>query len=158
STLGVLPLGTGNQFARDLCIPADVESACRIISAGHSARVDVGTKGDDYFLNVATVGLSTRGAEDLTTRAKRKWGRVGYVFALIQALRRVRPFTATLTTDQGTRSFRTLQVVIGNGKFHAGPFPLAPEARITDGKLVAYVLSDISRWGLLRYALSLPGG
>lgn len=158
SVLGVLPLGTGNQFARDLCIPTDVDAACEIITGGEVSCVDVGTIGDDYFLNVATVGLTTRIVENLTVDAKRKLGRLVYLFALTRALRRSRPFNVKLTTDQETNEYRTLQVVVGNGRFHAGPFPLAPEARITDGKLVVYVLNSTSRMGLLRFALRLPGG
>lgn len=158
STLGVLPLGTGNQFARDLGIDADVEVACRVFTEGRATEVDVGIAGDDYFLNVATVGLTTRIAEELTVDAKRKFGRFVYALALAHALQRVRPFRATLTMPEGVKTYETLQIVVGNGRFHAGPFPLAPDASITDGKLIAYVLATTSRWGLLKYALNLPGG
>lgn len=158
STMGVLPLGTGNQFARDLCIDADVDSACRVLVEGRRRKVDVGVIGNDYFLNVATVGLTTRIAEELTVDAKRKLGRVVYLVALVRALRKVKPFRATLTTDEGTHTFETLQIVVGNGRFHAGPFPLAPDACITDGKLVVYALKSTNRWSLLKYAAHLPGG
>lgn len=158
STLGVLPLGTGNQFARDLGINADVETACRVFSEGRVGEVDLGTVGDDYFLNVATVGLTTRIAEELTVEAKRRFGRFVYALALARALRKVRPFKATLKMPDGEQTFETLQIVIGNGRFHAGPFPLAPDATITDGKLEGYVLATKSRWALLSYALHLPGG
>lgn len=158
SVLGVLPLGTGNQFARDLGIRVDVAEACRVITEGTVSCVDVGVVGSDYFLNVATVGLATRIAEGLTDEAKRRFGWFVYAAALVRAIYRVRPFDVTLTTDEGTHTFQTLQVVVGNGRFHAGPFPLAPDARITDGKLVVYVLHTVSRFGLLRYALNLPGG
>jgi diacylglycerol kinase (ATP) len=158
STMGVLPLGTGNQFARDLSIDADVEAACRVLVEGQRRKVDVGVIGDDYFLNVATVGLTTRIAEELTVDAKRKLGRVVYLVALVRALQKVKPFRATLTTDEGTHTFETMQIVVGNGRFHAGPFPLAPDACITDGKLVVYALKSTNRWSLLKYAAHLPGG
>ena len=76
----------------------------------------------------------------------------------MRALRHVRPFRAKLTMPEGVQTFETLQVVIGNGRFHAGPFLLSPEATITDGKLVAYALTTTNRWTLLRLALNLPGG
>ena len=158
STMGVLPLGTGNQFARDLGIEANIEASCRVLTEGRIARVDMGIAGDDYFLNVATVGLTTRIAEELTVEAKRRFGRFVYALALARALRRVRPFLATLTMPEGVQTLRTVQIVIGNGRFHAGPFPLAPDAKITDGKLVVYALATTNRWGLLKYALNLPGG
>ena len=158
SVLGVLPLGTGNQFARDLGIEADVDAACRALTHGKVAHVDLGIAGDDYFLNVATIGLTTLVARELTNEAKRRWGRLVYAVAVTRALRKVRPFRVTLTTDAGTTMFETLQVVIGNGRFHAGPFPLAPNATINDGQLVVYALAGANRWQLLRYALNLPGG
>jgi YegS/Rv2252/BmrU family lipid kinase len=158
SVLGALPLGTGNQFARDLGIAADVETACDVIANGVAAHVDLGIAGNDYFLNVATVGLTTRIAEELTVDAKRRFGRLVYAVALLRALRRVRPFHVRLTLPHGVHEFDTLQVVVGNGRFHAGPFPLTPGATITDGLLVAYVLNATDRTAILRFALNLPGG
>jgi diacylglycerol kinase (ATP) len=158
STLGVLPLGTGNQFARDLNIPVDVGAACRIITNGKTADVDLGTAGNDYFLTVASVGLSTEIAEQLTDKEKKRFGLFSYALALTHVLRRLKPFRATLTTPEGVQTFETLQVVIGNGRFHAGPFPLAPDATITDGKLTTYVVATTSRLGLLRYMFALIEG
>ncbi len=158
STLGVLPLGTGNQFARDLGIESDIAVACEVIASGKDVNVDVGVANEDYFINVTTVGLTTLIAESLTVTEKRRFGRFVYVIALIRAIRKIKPFQVTLTTPEGTKTVETLQVVIGNGRFHAGPFPLAPNAHITDGKLTVYVLGGTSRWELVKLALNLPGG
>jgi diacylglycerol kinase (ATP) len=158
SILGVLPLGTGNQFARELGITVDVETACRVLIEGKAVEVDLGVAGSHYFLTVATVGMTTRIAQELTAEAKRRFGLFVYVIALARALPRVRPFRATLTTPEGKHTFETIQVVIGNGRYHAGYFPLAPDASITDGKLVVYAIPATSRWELLRFALHLPGG
>ena len=158
STLSVLPLGTGNQFARDLNIPVDVSAACRILTNGKTADVDLGTAGNDYFLTVASVGLSTEIAGKLTDKEKRSFGLFSYVLALMQVLRQLHPFRATLTTSEGVHTFETLQIVIGNGRFHAGPVPLDPSATITDGKLTAYVVATTSRSGLLRYMFALIQG
>ena len=158
SVMGVMPLGTGNQFARDLGIVADVNEACRVLTEGRIAAVDVGIAGDDYFLSVATIGLTTLIAQSLTKESKRKLGRFAYAAALFKALRQMRRFEATITTDTGTQTVQTMQIVIGNGRFHAGPFPLAPDANITDGILIVYALTASSRWQLLQYVLSLPGG
>jgi diacylglycerol kinase (ATP) len=158
SVMGVLPLGTGNQFARDLSIHADVETACEVIGSGKIVGVDVGFAGTDHFLNVATAGLTTLIAQELKDDAKRRLGRFVYLFALVRALRRLVPFRAKLTTPEQTLEFDTIQVVIGNGKYHAGPFPLAPDAAITNGNLIVYALATRSRMELLRFALHLPGG
>lgn len=158
SVLGVLPLGTGNAFARDLGIPAEVAAACDIIAGRRVARVDLGIAADDYFLNVATMGLTTRIAQALTVPLKRKWGRFVYAFALVDALRKVRPFRVKLESEQGIREFETLQVVLGNGRFHAGPFPLSPDASITEGRLTLYALTTTNKAEFLRLAAGLPTG
>ena len=158
STLGVLPLGTGNEFVRDLGISPDVKRACHVLISGRLAEVDVGRVEDSYFLNVATVGLTTLIAQGLRSDVKRRFGRLAYMFALARSLTRARPFRATLTVPDGSHSFETLQVVVGNGRYHAGPFPIAPNATITDGSLTAYAVATTNRWDLLRFALHLPGG
>jgi diacylglycerol kinase (ATP) len=158
SSLGVLPLGTGNAFARDLGIPADIGAACDILAGGRVASVDVGTVGDRVFLNVATVGVSTMIAQELTVEAKRRFGRLVYAVALWRALVRIRPFRAYLHAPGEEAAFQTLQVVIGNGRFHAGPFPIAPDASITEGRLSIYALAEPSRMAFLRLALHLREG
>jgi diacylglycerol kinase (ATP) len=125
---------------------------------GKIAQVDLGRAGDDYFVNVATVGLTTRIAEELSDEAKKRFGRMVYAFAVFRALSRIRPFKATLLTAEESLSFETLQVVIGNGRFHAGPFPVTPDAQITDRKLSGYALTTNKRSVLFRYALRLWGG
>jgi YegS/Rv2252/BmrU family lipid kinase len=157
-TLGVLPLGTGNSFARDLDIPPDIPTACQVIAEGHQVAVDMGRLNDDYFINVATIGLTTRIASHLTNPMKRKFGQFVYVFALTQAMREVQPFRATLRTENGETTFETLQVVIGNGKYHAGPFRLSETSSITDGKLSLYALQAKSKGALIRMAFHLHAG
>lgn len=158
STLGILPMGTGNALARDLGIPSDPLKACEIITSGRAVSIDLGTANDDLFVNVASVGLTTAIAMQLTNDAKRKLGRMVYAFALMKALVLVRPYEAKLTTPVGEDCFKTLQVVIGNGRFHAGPFLLSPTASITDGKLEIYALEGTNRASFLKMALHMRGG
>lgn len=158
STLGLLPLGTGNSLARDLTIVASVPEACKTILEGDTRPVDLGYIGDDYFVNVATVGLTTRIVMHLDDQAKKRFGRAAYLFALIDGLLRVQAFHAKITTPQESMEFETLQIVIGNGRYHAGPFPLAPDAAITEGKLSIYALATTNRAAFFRLAWALRTG
>jgi diacylglycerol kinase (ATP) len=158
STMGVLPLGTGNAFARDLGIPTDLDEACRIALNGNPAQVDLGFAANDYFLNVATVGVSTHIARSLTPENKRKLGALVYVSSLFGAIRRTRPFLMRLKTENGEREFETLQAVIGNGRFHAGPFPLSPDASLTEGRLTLYALQTTNKAAFLKLGILLPLG
>lgn len=157
TAMAVLPLGTGNAFARDLGLSTDLEVACDVASQGRIAEVDVGIANGACFLNVATVGLTSAIAASLREPDKRRFGRLVYVVAVARAIRHIRPFTATLVTDNGRQNrFRALQVVIGNGRHHAGPFKVTPEAGLQTGKLSLYALESASKGALLRLALHLP--
>ena len=158
TALAVLPLGTGNEFARDLQIPLSVEGSCNVISTGRTIHVDLGKIQDRFFVNVVTAGLSTKIAEQLTSPMKKRFGRFAYAFAVFGGLRNLRPFQATLATENGTNEFECLQIVIGNGRLHAGPFPVLPDARLRAGKFSIYALKGNQRSEFIRYALMLPGG
>ncbi len=157
-TLGVLPLGTGNAFARDLGIPPRLPEACAIVIKGESCSVDVGTLNEDFFLNVATIGLTTRIARELTREQKRKWGRLVYLASIVKAMPKMHPFEMTLKTENGTLETTALQVVVGNGRYHGGPFLLSPNASIYDGRLDVYVLKSRTKSAFLKMALRLPMG
>jgi YegS/Rv2252/BmrU family lipid kinase len=157
SVMGVLPLGTGNAFARDLGIPSDVEGACRVLLEGIPRQIDLGIACDRHFVNVATVGLTTLIAEELRDEQKRRFGRFVYALAAIRALARLRPFHAVLRTPDGVEEFETMQIVFGSGRFHAGPFPVTPDAEITDRFLHGYALKTTSKGALLKMAIRLWG-
>lgn len=75
-TLGVLPLGTLNHFAKDLGIPIALEDAARVIIAGHTSHVDVGEVNGRAFLNNSSLGLYPRIVqlrERYRARGIRKW-------------------------------------------------------------------------------------
>lgn len=158
AVLGVLPFGTGNAFARDLGIPPAIEQACQVIAEGHVSRVDLGLINGHDFLNVATVGLTTLIAQGLERNAKRRFGRAAYIFAIARALSLAQPFRVELNAGSDERRFDSLQVVIGNGRFHAGPFPIAPEASITGGFLSVYALASRQKSAFFRMALHMWGG
>jgi len=157
SVLGVLPFGTGNAFARDLEI-SDIDVACRAIANGKISAVDVGVANGRPFLNVATVGLTTKIAQDLHESLKRKFGWLVYVSAAIRAFNEIKPFRVTLVTENGVHSFETLEVVIGNGRYHAGPFPLSPDAGIETGHFSIYALQKATKAAVIRLAVHLPSG
>jgi len=158
TVMGVLPLGTGNAFARDLGIPSTVAGAVDTLDCGRIGTVDVGKVGADRFLNIVTVGLTTRIAEYLTPDAKRRYGRAVYLVALARAVALTRPFLCEITTAEGHFAFDSLQVVIGNGRYHAGPFPVHPDASITEGRLHMYALKGRNKANFVRLAWSLRLG
>lgn len=101
-TLGVIPLGTANDLARTLQIPADVDAACATIADGRVVDIDVGRMGDHTFCNVASLGLAVGVTKALTPRLKHRLGPLAYPVATLRAYRRHRPFTTTSSSPTAT--------------------------------------------------------
>lgn len=148
--LGILPLGTANDFARSLNIPEDVEAACAVVAAGATAAVDVGVANGRGFLNVASIGLPATVASLLTPALKRRWGVLAYAMAAAQATMRQRPFSATLTVDGRRRHVRwVMQAAIGSGRYYGGGLSVTDAARSTDGYLSVHVITAPNVFALL---------
>jgi diacylglycerol kinase (ATP) len=138
-TLGLLPLGTANDFARTLEIPFDVEGACQTIAHGNVVDVDLGLAGDNYFVNVASTGLGVKVTQVLSPQLKRRIGALAYPTAAIRAFLNHEPFSARLTFPDGdyepVEYGRLLHLAVGNGRFYGGGMVVAPESGIDDRRL-----------------------
>src|ERR687893_734432 len=147
-TLGLLPLGTANDFARTLGIPADIEGACRTIASGKTVDVDLGLAGDNYYVNVASVGLGVEATRALSPWMKKSVGPLAYPAAAIRAFLKHEPFSARLTFPDGDHEpvsyDRLLQVAVGNGRFYGGGMVVASESGIDDKTLDIYAI-DLGR-------------
>lgn len=144
TALGILPLGTANDFARTLEIPADLAQACSVVASGKVVDVDLGLAGTNFYVNVASVGLGVGVSEALTPRLKRAAGPLAYPLAAVRAFRAHRPFAARLSFPDGDHETveleRVLQVAVGNGRFYGGGNVVAAGAGIDDGALDVYAV------------------
>lgn len=156
--LGVLPLGTANDFARTLGIPADPVKAAEIIVAGQQKLIDLGEVNGHLFLNVASIGFSAELAAELTEYAKRRWGTLGYAIVAARILMRSRLFTAYVDHDGESEEIRTMQVSVGNGRHYGGGLTVEETATADDGWLDLYSLEVDHWWRLLRLLPSLRRG
>lgn len=143
-TLGVIPLGTANDLARTLQIPADVDAACATIADGRVVDIDVGRMGDHTFCNVASLGLAVGVTKALTPRLKHRLGPLAYPVATLRAYRRHRPFTTYLEFPDGDheplRVDDTVAVAVGNGRYYGGGNAVSPTSGIDDHTLDVYAV------------------
>ncbi len=148
AVLGLLPLGTGNSFARTLNVPLTLNGAIEVITTGRVAAVDLGRVGDDYFANIAAIGLSAEMARTTPARLKHYVGQLAYVLVGARILLRHQPFLCTVRIADSQRSYRTHEVVIANGRVF-GDTVLTEDASITSGKLVIATMETLNRRQLL---------
>lgn len=152
--LGLIPLGTTNNFGRSLQLPLEPARAVHAIAHTQPKPVDLGKVHHDYFANVAGVGLSAVVAANVTNRTKKLFGRAAYAITGIRELLRHKPFTVTVQDKDRELAikFETHQVIIANGRYHAGK-AIAKDASLNSRELVIFKLGDRSKLSFLWYTL-----
>jgi len=154
--LGVLPLGTTNNFVRSLGVPLDLAGAIRVLRTGKVADIDLGVAGDREFANLASFGVSVEVAGKVRHGVKRLLGRAAYPLTALTILPGHRPFRAFLTVDGRRHELLTHQLNIANGRFHGG-WQVARDISIDNGLLVAYQLGSGKRLRLLMETMVRAG-
>ncbi|HZG68590.1 MAG TPA: diacylglycerol kinase family protein [Herpetosiphonaceae bacterium] len=135
--LGIIPLGTGNDFCRTIDVSLDVHEAIETLARGESHAVDVVCVESDatrYFINVSSGGFSGLVDERLTGEMKATWGPMAYLRSALAALPDLTNYHMTIQFDDGDpRELVAYNVVLANARFVAGGVPIAPEALLDDG-------------------------
>ncbi len=152
-SLGVLPLGTLNHFAKDAGIPLELDAAIAAIANGVRRRVDVGEVNDRIFLNNSSLGLYpdiVRDREKQQSRLGRgKW--LAALWATIGALRRFPFLSVRLTMDDGSDHARSTPFVfIGNNAYTMEGFNVGARPALDRGELSLFVAQRPGRLGLIR--------
>ena len=137
--IGLLPLGTGNDFARSLRLPATIAENIAILNSAKTRAIDlvrVQSDQERFFVNVSAGGFSGLVDEKLTPEIKRTWGPLAYVRSAAAALPGMHAYkTEVRFFDGETLSLELYNVVVANGTYVAGGLPVAPEADPADGLL-----------------------
>jgi diacylglycerol kinase (ATP) len=139
--LGLIPLGTANDFARSAMISDDPQQAIELLQVGRSKRVDVVrmttcTKPEPhYFINVSAGGFSTLVDQKLDDDTKSWWGPLGYALSAVKALPDLTVYNVTLSLDgEPPATVPVYNVVVANASHVGGHIPVAPKALLDDGR------------------------
>ena len=153
-TLGVLPLGTLNHFAKDLRVPLALPAAVDNIVRGHVADVDVGEVNGRVFINNSSLGLYPHIVRDREAQQERlargKW--TAFFWATLRALRRFPFMTLTITLEGNRLVRRTAFLFVGNNEYQIAGFNLGGRKCVDAGKLGLYLTHRTGRLGLFRLA------
>ena len=147
--LGVLPLGTLNNFSKDLQIPQDLAEAVKIIAAKNIKQIDAGEVNGHIFINNSSIGLYPHIVKRREAQQRLGHGKWRSAFwAALKMLRRSPFFAVRLKTESGERIVKTPFVFVGNGEYEMDFFNIGRRAEIADGKLSVYFLHRGGRKGL----------
>jgi YegS/Rv2252/BmrU family lipid kinase len=152
---GIIPLGSGNDFAHILSVPAEPSMALRSALNGSAHTLDVASVCDEngrleYFNN--TIGVGFDAIVNIYTRQiTRIHGFMMYFVALMQTIfRRFDAVDLHVETDRQSWDLNTLMLALGNGPREGGGFLVTPEAKYDDGLLHYVTIRKISRLMMLR--------
>ena len=139
-----VPLGTGNDLARELGLPLDAERAIEAGLAAPIDRMDLGRIGDRYFCGVAGSGMDSEVAEQ-SRSIRRLRGPLVYVWSVVVVLARFRAPLLNLEVDDEELVGPVMLVACANTRYFGGGMRIAPDARRDDGRLDIVVVRGISR-------------
>ncbi len=146
--LGVIPLGTGNDFSDMANLPRDIRQSIDTISKGHIRHIDAGRVTLDgvshYFDNNCAIAM-----EPMVTlehiRMTRTSGNIRYVLALLRALVKLKAWQLDLHWDQGDFQGNSYVLSVCNSPRTGGLFPMAPGALMDDGQFDFVMAPDIGK-------------
>ena len=138
--IAVLGSGTSNDFAMSMGYGKDWDAYFDRVAAGKTRRMDVGCANGEYFINVASAGMLTGIAHDVTHRWKNTFGKMAYYLRGIGEIPKIRPFGLHLDADGRKEDLDAFLFVVANNSAVAGLKNIAPDARVDDGKLDLLVM------------------
>ena len=156
--LGVMPIGSGNDFSGALGITTDLQQAAEVLKRGHIRRIDVGTVNGRYFANNVGIGFE---AQVNIEAHKMTWlkGQMMYLAAILRAtVSFPHPVVQIDRDSQRIENKSILMVTAGNNRRIGGGFLVFPEAVPDDGLLDLCVVDAIPRREILRLLPKLPKG
>jgi YegS/Rv2252/BmrU family lipid kinase len=155
--LGVVPLGTGNVWARELGLPMQPGAAVTAQLAQPAQRVDIGRLNRVPFLVVASAGLDARIVEVVETNMKRL-GQAAYPLASLGLLSEIRGAKCQVLLDGESIDLPLLAAVITNVRLYGGLVPLVPSARVDDGVLDVVLFEGTDPFQLAAHVAKVLAG
>ncbi|EDL65620.1 diacylglycerol kinase, partial [Bacillus sp. SG-1] len=151
--LGIVPMGTTNDFARALHIPRDIGAAVDVIIKGDTIPVDIGRmNGERYFINIAGGGRITELTYEVPSKLKTVLGQLAYYLKGVEMLPSIKATDLTIEYDGKLFEGEAMLFLIGLTNSVGGFEKLAPDASINDGMFSLLILKKTNLAEFIRIA------
>ncbi|MFW5943068.1 MAG: diacylglycerol/lipid kinase family protein [Chloroflexota bacterium] len=151
--LGIMPIGTGNDFNDMAGLPRDLASSARVVAAGHTRQVDAGRVNDRYFHNNCALAMEPLVTIE-NTKIQRLSGNTRYVAALVRGLLKLQAWEMQISWDEGEHHGPMFLLSVCNSPRTGGLFYMSPTAQLDDGLFDVVLAPEMPKWQVLRI---LPG-
>jgi lipid kinase YegS len=156
--LGIVPLGTANDFARQVGIPEDAEHALDLILRSEPVRLDSAELNGRRFLNVSAGGIGAEATAETGAAAKAALGPLAYALTGLRKLVALETRPLRFRFPDGERTHDVVLFAVGNARVSGGGMPVTPLASPNDGLLDVCVVERMGRAELARLALKVRQG
>ena len=156
--LGIIPVGTANDFARQVGIPADADHAMDVILQRKPKRLDTASLNGRRFLNVSTGGVGAEATAETPSEAKESLGAIAYAISGMRKLADFRAQRARFRGDDFEYDGEFLMFAVGLTRSTGGGTIVTPMASATDGLLDLCIVERMSRGEFARTALRIKRG
>lgn len=154
ATLGVIPAGTGNDFARTVRLPKDPEAALQSLLASRPRPIDRCRVNGHPFLNIAGIGFDALVAKQVREKPVVSGSTLPYLLSVLRLLLTYKNTPISVEYDGGkTFEGLALLVAVGNGAYVGGGMRICPQAKVDDGLFDVCIVGDLGKTDAL---LNLP--
>jgi len=149
--LGLIPCGSGNDFAKGLGIPTPTRAAVEVLCARNVRRVDLARVGNAFYSCIAGVGFDSVVTRYANERVRHLRGSLAYTWSILRCLDNYRPEPLEIITDVRRFSGEVIFAVVGNNVSYGGGIYLTPHAKLDDGLLDVCIVPYLGKLELLSW-------
>lgn len=158
AALGVVPLGTANDFAKQIGLPRDADHAMDVVLQRPPLRMDTAALNGRRFVNVSSGGIGAETTAETPADAKASLGPLAYAITGLRKLAGLAPYRARFTADELALDAEFLVFAVGNARTTGAGTLLAPHASVTDGYLDVTIVEAMPRREFAQMMLKLKRG
>jgi|TARA_R100000322_G_scaffold99519_9_gene63059 diacylglycerol kinase (ATP) len=154
--LGIVPLGTANVLAVEIGLPPNADEISSMLLGGPAELIGTGLVQGEIFLMMVGIGFDGEIVHGIDPKLKRLWGKGAFIWSGLKVWVRGPAHDIRLVADG--REKRAAWAIVTNGRHYAGPYVLAPDARITQPGLTLFLFHKPSRFAFAVYLAALGSG
>lgn len=157
SKLGVIPVGSGNDFVTAMDIPLKIADAMDLLVDGHTMPIDLGKAEEHYFANGLGIGFDAWVVEQ-SMRVKHLRGNMIYLYSVLKTMFSYKAPLMRIAYNGIIDEKRMFMISVGNGTSMGGGFKLTPFAKFDDGVFDLNIIRDLNKFEIIQNLLSVYSG